>query len=66
MKRTAKWHRQVTLKEMRHLLDFDMLTLGRFKRMRERQVAIQKRIGNEPCQVCGAIERKLREAGVWK
>jgi hypothetical protein len=76
MKRTAKWHKHLTLAELRHLKEWNALSLVRFQKLRqdqERQKAESLarwpdlHIGAaEPCFDCRHIEFKLREAGVLK
>jgi hypothetical protein len=75
MKRTAKWQKALTVKELRHIRESTpTFSLAAFKRLREKQAVLkaagEARIGHEhpgitePCWDCRLIESKLRDAGV--
>lgn len=72
-KRTTKWQKALTLKEVAHLRAMlDGVSLVRVSRLFELQAEKRQEgldagysIGiAEPCWECRAIERKLKEAGV--
>ena len=61
MKRTRKWHKKLTMKEIRHVNEFCGGTLAGIKIAREGQVAAasSRPNGMEPCWECRTIARKL-------
>jgi hypothetical protein len=71
MKRTAKWHKALTLAQLRHLRDMKVLNLDKFLELRAWQV--KKRAEDElngympgvaePCFECCEIARRLKAAG---
>lgn len=64
MKRTAKWHKHLKIKELRHLKgNLPHMTLKDFVLTRASQAALS-RPNDEPCWTCRLIESKLKEAGV--
>ncbi len=64
MKRTAKWHKLMTMKELRHLAAHTAAgrpTLRRLRANREHQKALvwQGWAAREPCPTCHSMARKL-------
>jgi hypothetical protein len=61
MKRARKWHKKLTMKEIRHVNEWCGGTLGGLKRTRELQTAdVAANPGRpEPCWNCKEIARKL-------
>lgn len=74
MKRTAKWMKHLTIKELKHMRDSNAPSLRMFvqqrihqKRMKAERLASDPDLPMgiaEPCFECRSIEHKLREAGV--
>jgi len=71
MKRTAKWQRTLTIKQLRHMRDNqNTLTLREFKDQRIKQKSMKAESDAagftyaEPCWECWEIERRLKVAGV--
>jgi hypothetical protein len=61
MKRTRKWHKKLTMKEIRHVNEFCGGTLQGIKNTREGQrlARIKSPTAAEPCWDCRMIARKL-------
>lgn len=71
MKRTAKWHKALTLSQLRHLRDMKTLNLQKFIELRawqdrKRKESLAKGHAPgiaEPCWECREIARRLKAAG---
>jgi len=61
MKRTRKWHKKLTMKEIRHVNEFCGGTIRGLMENRERQKAhlIESPDAPEPCWDCRIIAKKL-------
>ena len=70
MTRTAKWHKHLSLDELRHMREQqDVFSIAGFKRMRAFQRELAERCQIDLwriCHECSHIEHKLKEAGVLK
>ena len=70
IKRTAKWHKPLTIAELRHLNEhIKPCTLREFKAVRDYQREQCKRYNImliDTCWICYTIERKLIDANVLK
>ena len=65
-KRTAKWHKALTIKELIHLRDMDTCSLNKFQMAIEHQRRMEQEHGmikGSACWECRSIEHKLREGG---
>lgn len=66
MKRTAKWQKPLTLKQLKHMKEMNVPTLAGFKRLRIKQRELAARF-DDPlwriCPECHEIERRLKAAG---
>ena len=64
MKRTAKWMKALTIKELKHMQELQStLTLKDFKSTRIFQKDLEAKFGSIACWECRCIERKLKESG---
>ena len=61
MKRTRKWHKKLTIKEIKHVNEFCGGTLAGLKRTREEHIRIEENNPGamEPCRECRTIAGKL-------
>ena len=79
MKRTAKWHKHLTMKELKHLKEMGALSISGVVKARQNQVNQVNQVKQEQehslrtprftfnyCFECQEIEAKLFEAGVIK
>jgi hypothetical protein len=60
MKRTRKWHKKLTIKELKHLQDdANVTTLRGLKTTFDFHAEMRKRGGSDPCWTCRTIAIKL-------
>ena len=64
MKRTAKWHKVLTVKELKHLKETESFSLARFKDARIFQKDLEAKFNTYACHECSYIETKLKDTGI--